>query len=380
MHAVDMQIATAFVERTGCSGWSIAGGTDDFDDSPVSSGLGMANFLSDKRLVKLGFVARLQQDDQYVLRCSNVARYPTSLRVNCPLPLGMTMRTGFRVSLEAFVTEALDDPGAILEAQRLLSMIQPLEFESHVVERRSLVRVCTQPLWGLHRLEELWPGHLKRWIQALKHGAEVGEAEVFVYTRGREPAIEGVTMITDWYLQLGLPAVLHSCKYVVEELAYDHCLYNARGHAEFIAVVHSPDEFVSPPGLVALLRALQGRGSAGAVLPTAVYDGPARRVNVSATAGALAHRSSALPSLPSSQSVHNAFGFRRAKLDRLRSIPIVQPESVEYLCTHAVAKAAGRKHLAVECHPGHVNHFVSMFGPRQWTSVGMPIWDPASEV
>jgi hypothetical protein len=164
----------------------------------------------------------------------------------------------------------------------------------------------------------------------------------------------------NWSATACTAAAAQTLPYCSQTLAENHCMWNARGTAEWVMLISAPDCFVndSPgaPVLLKLLDSLEHRVSA-LLLPTFVFENPGNNSYKDATA----------------PDIFTSFTKRRCPmLLSSRHMPIFDPHDVSVSFVHEEVTKAGdtqRRYTATAA----VHHYFQLFSSRasddlKWTS------------
>ena len=133
----------------------------------------------------------------------------------------------------------------------------------------------------------------------------------------------------NWAATSCTATVAHSSPYCSETLMENHCMWNARGAAEWVMLIHAPDCFVNDsPGSPALLELLDllDQGVSSLLLPTFVFENPDIYKYVNVTAA----------------DIFGLFTKRRCPmLLASRHMPIFDPHDVSVAFVHEELTASG---------------------------------------
>ena len=153
----------------------------------------------------------------------------------------------------------------------------------------------------------------------------------------------------NWAATACTAAATRLSPYCSETLMENHCMWNARGTAEWVMLIHAPDCFVNEsPGAPALLQLLDTLDDSisSLLLPTFVFENPPNYEYVNVTAADIFH----------------IFTQRRCPmLLASRHMPIFDPHDVAVGLVHEELTASGARQYTAAI---AVHHYFQLFSGR----------------
>jgi hypothetical protein len=148
---------------------------------------------------------------------------------------------------------------------------------------------CSQPIYNAHFMEKKWPGVLQAWV--LHHVRYLGFNHFSLYDADGSAAPYIEPLHNEGFLSYFPKWAPTACGrdlagqhvYCSETTMENHCMWRARGVAEWAILIHAPDVFVNDlagaPKLLGLLDSLELQyGSL--MLPTFIFEVPVGQMRV----------------------------------------------------------------------------------------------------
>jgi hypothetical protein len=232
---------------------------------------------------------------------------------------------------------------------------------------------CSQPIYNADFIEKKWPGVLQAWV--LHHVRYLGFDHFSLYDADGSAASYIEPLLDEGFLSYFPKWAPTACMrdlaaqhvYCSETTMENHCLWRARGVAEWAMLIHAPDIFVNDlagaPKLLALLDSLELHfGSL--MLPTYIFEFPVGQMPVS-------HHVSAAD-------VFSTYTTRVCPMMLpFRHVPVLDPHLVSVSFVHEPIDYDGStRHFALRRYTAAfaVHHYYQMFTSRtsqfEWGSDG----------